>query len=314
MNSTQRDISSVESPETQSRGKRANQQVHREDEMVHSSSDGQELHDPTCPASDQTTIVDRDSTDDSGKNKLVTLMLVYSLHVGVVVETRSKHANDASAVAAVIDAEFMGGLPCEKEKDDPIVDNAEEDQSMKPEQQVSEHRKANSEKANKDGPANDDDRNFRINPLEGFGQKKHVLEWLHMTYSSAPLEKAQVEAIKTLKEESIRARLNAERKLEREKALLADKQIRLAELENERLAIMTPDERKTQTQTDQLRKELELLEIFCTNKDTEKLKLQQEVLDVKTELEKEKANRMVIESRLIRAGLNLNEEAIMTGS
>ncbi|CAE6448696.1 unnamed protein product [Rhizoctonia solani] len=311
MNSTQRDISSVESPETQSRGKRANQQVHREDEMVHSSSDGQELHDPTCPASDQTTIVDRDSTDDSGKNKLVTLMLVYSLHVGVVVETRSKHANDASAVAAVIDAEFMGGLPCEKEKDDPIVDNAEEDQSMKPEQQVSEHRKANSEKANKDGPANDDDRNFRINPLEGFGQKKHVLEWLHMTYSSAPLEKAQVEAIKTLKEESIRARLNAERKLEREKALLADKQIRLAELENERLAIMTPDERKTYAE---IKIEIKVQKIRYANMEADYLKLQKEALDVKTELEKERANRMVIESRPIRAGLNLEEEAIVTGS
>ncbi|CAE6468376.1 unnamed protein product [Rhizoctonia solani] len=331
MAGTKRNISTVQSPGTQSRLKKGKQVANEAEAVINISSGDEEYRDPTYPTPNQTIIADDDSDDDSDDNPgVISTAKTRSKQTGGKTAAagpskappvqkaapkprapRKKKADDDFIVAddesEVTKPKRRRGRPRKKTNDEPAVSD-DEAQVAKPKRRKRKQVESDEDEL-EDKPEEDAD----ANALDGYGQKKHTLEWLHMTYRSALLAKAQVNITETLKNESERALTNAKRKLENDKAVILNQQVRLQELEHERLERMTPVERETyaQLELEQLQKEIGQLKIRCATKDAECTQIKKELVEMETKLQQETSNRMAMETKLIRAGMANADEAFM---
>ncbi|CCO29997.1 hypothetical protein BN14_04021 [Rhizoctonia solani AG-1 IB] len=151
------------------------------------------------------------------------------------------------------------------------------------------------------------------NIIGSSGQRKKVLAWMLKAVRSNRFSRSQADIVAAMEKSTAIALANAEIKAEWSKAGALELQKALMEQEAAMQSQMTPFEHRARESCEKMSKELEMWKLQVGNREAERLQLQAQLTEANARLEKEKAHRILMETKLAEAQIKASDKAFVTG-
>ncbi|CEL53519.1 hypothetical protein RSOLAG1IB_06374 [Rhizoctonia solani AG-1 IB] len=151
------------------------------------------------------------------------------------------------------------------------------------------------------------------NIIGSFGQRKKVLAWMLKAVRSNRFSRSQADIAAAMEKSTAIALANATIKAGCSKAKTLELQKALMEQEAAMQSQMTPFEHRARESCEKLAKELEMWKLQVGNREAERLQLQAQLTEANARLEKEKAHRILMETKLAEAQIKASDRAFVTG-